>query len=50
MVVDPWGEIVVEADESEGLFFAEIDSSAVVKVRDRLTALKDRRPELYRQD
>lgn len=50
MVVDPWGEIVVEADESEGLFFADIDSSAVVKVRERLTALKDRRPELYRQD
>jgi predicted amidohydrolase len=47
MVVDPWGEIVLEADESEGLLFAEIDTSTVAKVRARLSALQDRRPELY---
>ena len=50
MVVDPWGEIVLEADEAEGLFFAEIDTSTVAKVRNRLTALRDRRPELYHTD
>jgi omega-amidase len=47
MVVDPWGEILLEAGESEGVYFAEIDITEVAKVRDRLTALKDRRPELY---
>jgi predicted amidohydrolase len=47
MVVDPWGEILLQADESEGVFFADIDIAQVTKTRERLTALKDRRPELY---
>ena len=47
MVVDPWGDILQEADESEGVFFAEIDIAEVAKTRAALTALKDRRPELY---
>lgn len=47
MVVDPWGEILLEADESEGVYFADIDSAEVAKTRERLTALQDRRPELY---
>ncbi len=47
MVVDPWGAILLEADESEGVFFADIDITEVAKTRERLTALKDRRPELY---
>lgn len=47
MVVDPWGEILLEADESEGSLFVDIDVSKVAKTRDRLTALKDRRSELY---
>ncbi|MGJ8653962.1 MAG: carbon-nitrogen family hydrolase [Opitutaceae bacterium] len=47
MVVDPWGEVLVEADESEGLFSANIDINAVAKTRSKLTALDDRRPELY---
>jgi predicted amidohydrolase len=47
MVVDPWGEVLVEADESEGLFYAEIDVQTVANIRSKLTALDDRRPELY---
>ena len=47
MVVDPWGEITLEADESEGVHFVEIDIAKVAKTRTALTALKDRRPELY---
>lgn len=47
MVVDPWGEILLEAGESEGVYLTDIDISLVAKVRDRLTALNDRRPELY---
>lgn len=47
MVVDPWGEILLEADESEGVYLVDIDISQVAKTRARLTALKDRRPELY---
>lgn len=47
MVVDPWGEVLVEADESEGLFYADIDVAAVEKARSKLTALNDRRVDLY---
>lgn len=47
IVVDPWGEIIVEADESEGLFYTEIDVSLVAKTRSKLSAVDDRRPELY---
>lgn len=47
MVVDPWGEILLEAAEAEGIYCAEIDLSKVEEARGRLTALKDRRAELY---
>ncbi|CAA6677946.1 MULTISPECIES: nitrilase-related carbon-nitrogen hydrolase [unclassified Lentimonas] len=50
MVVDPWGEILLEADECEGVHFVDIDIEKVAKTRSALTALKDRRPELYGTD
>ncbi len=46
-VIDPWGNTVVEADEEEGLFFAEIDPAMVAKTREKLPALRDRQPDLY---
>jgi len=47
MVVDPWGQVLLEAGEDSGLFTLEIDLSDVSKVRNHLTALRDRRPDLY---
>ncbi len=47
MVVDPWGEVLLEAGDREGLFTVDIDLSKVGEIRKHLTALKDRRPELY---
>jgi omega-amidase len=47
MVVDPWGEILLEAGEEEGVYLTDIDISLVAKVREHLTALNDRKPELY---
>ncbi|MGK0176639.1 MAG: putative amidohydrolase [Lentimonas sp.] len=47
MVVDPWGEILLEANESEGVYFADIDIGKVTQIRSHLTVFKDRRPELY---
>jgi omega-amidase len=47
MVVDPWGEILLEAGEEEGVYLTDIDIPLVAKVRDHLTALNDRKPELY---
>ncbi|MDP4645467.1 MAG: hypothetical protein NWS71_13605, partial [Opitutales bacterium] len=47
MVVDPWGEILLEADESAGLHVLEVDLTHVSETRAKLTALKDRRADLY---
>lgn len=47
MVVDPWGEIVIELGEGEGVYTVEIDLDLVDDVRQRIPILKDRRPEHY---
>jgi Predicted amidohydrolase len=47
MIVSPFGEVVLEADESESLFVAEIDLDEIAKARKAMTALDDRRPDLY---
>ncbi|MFP4157022.1 MAG: nitrilase-related carbon-nitrogen hydrolase [Opitutales bacterium] len=47
MVVDPWGDILFEAGEAEGLFSVEVDLNEVERIRSKLTAWQDRRPELY---
>ncbi|MDQ8193768.1 nitrilase-related carbon-nitrogen hydrolase [Coraliomargarita sp. SDUM461004] len=48
MVVDPWGEIVLEADENESLLDIEIDPRSVDQVRSKLSAWDDRREDLFR--
>ncbi len=47
MIIDPWGEVLVEGDESERIITAQIDLSLVDKVREKIPVFKDRRPELY---
>lgn len=47
MVVDPWGEILLELGEAEDMQVVEIDLGQVAQTRSKLSALKDRRPELY---
>ena len=47
MVVDPWGATLVEGDEEPGLLLATLDLSTVAEVRERMSVLRDRRPELY---
>ncbi|MCB8942307.1 MAG: carbon-nitrogen family hydrolase [Ardenticatenaceae bacterium] len=46
-IIDPWGEIVVEAGESEVLLTAEIDLGKVDAARAKIPIFADRRPELY---
>ncbi len=46
-VIDPWGETLVEGDETEGLLTTEIDLSLVNEVRQRIPIFADRRPEIY---
>lgn len=47
MIVDPWGIILVEADEKETILYAEIDPARVEQVRQELPLLRHRRTDLY---
>lgn len=47
MVIDPWGEVLVEGDESEAILHATIDLTEVVRVRAKIPVFEDRRPHLY---
>jgi omega-amidase len=47
-LIDPWGNVVVEAGETELLLTATIDTELVSEVRQKITVFNDRQPELYR--
>ena len=47
MVVDPWGNTVIELGEGEGVYTVEVDLGTVEKIREQIPILRDRRPELY---
>ena len=42
MLIDPWGEIVAQRDEGEGVVTGTIDPSRLAEVRENLPALKHR--------
>jgi len=44
MVVDPWGEVLLDMNEGPGVAFAEIELSRITDVRSRVPALSHRRP------
>ena len=44
LVVDPWGEAMLDMGEQPGLGFAEIDLARIADVRSRVPALNHRRP------
>ncbi len=47
-VIDPWGETIVEGSEKEeALLSATIDVDKVDQVRNKMTVLRDRRPDMY---
>ena len=43
LVVDPWGEVLLDMGEAAGLGFAEIDPARIAEVRARIPALDHRR-------
>jgi predicted amidohydrolase len=47
MVIDPWGVILAEVAEGDGLAVADLDFARLEDVRARLPALRHRRPEVY---
>jgi len=46
-VIDPWGETLVEAGETEALLTVSIDLALVETVRQRIPVFEDRRAGLY---
>ena len=48
MIVDPWGTVLAQAADGVGLCVAELDLSAVDRVRAQLPALAHRRADVYR--
>ncbi|MCA1029412.1 carbon-nitrogen family hydrolase [Bacillus timonensis] len=47
MIIDPWGEIIVEASEHEETIVGDIDISKVKQVRNQIPIFQDRRPTFY---
>jgi predicted amidohydrolase len=44
LVIDPWGEVLLDMGEEPGIAFADIDLKRIVDVRSRIPALNHRRP------
>ncbi len=44
LVIDPWGEVLLDMGDEVGVGFAEIDMAKLADVRARVPALKHRRP------
>ena len=44
LVVDPWGELLLDMGEESGVGFADIDLKRISEVRSRIPALNHRRP------
>ena len=49
LIADPWGIVVAQAPDGEGLITAELDAARLDDVRTRLPSLASRRPEAYRR-
>jgi len=47
LIIDPWGEIIAEADEDETIVTAKLDLQLVDEVRQRIPVFADRRPQHY---
>lgn len=47
MIVDPWGDVIVEGGDHEGILYGKIDPSKVNEIRKAIPIYEDRRPELY---
>jgi nitrilase len=43
MIVDPWGEVLAQREEGEGVVLADIDLERIREVRAALPALGNRR-------
>ncbi|HEX5956456.1 MAG TPA: carbon-nitrogen hydrolase family protein [Solirubrobacterales bacterium] len=48
MIVDPWGVVLAQAADREGVIVADLDLERQTAIRESLPSLANRRPEAYR--
>jgi len=48
LIADPWGEVLAEVEEGEGVAVADLDFARQDEVRAKLPSLANRRPAAYR--
>jgi predicted amidohydrolase len=48
LIVDPWGVVLAQAADEDGVIAAEIDRAQVERVRRSLPSLANRQPAAYR--
>ena len=47
MIIDPWGTVLAQAPDGDGVIVADLDLAAQAAIRERLPALLHIRPDLY---
>lgn len=47
MIVDPWGEILSEAETKEEILYADITNDKIYDVREQIPVLKNKRNDIY---
>ena len=47
-IIDPWGEYLAQAGDSEATITSELDFSVIEGIRSSINVFRDRRPELYK--
>jgi predicted amidohydrolase len=50
MIVDPWGNVLVEAGDRQEIIMAEIDTEEVEKIRKEYPFLEDFRKDLFKEE
>ena len=46
-IIDPWGEYLAKAGETEEIISANLDFSVIQGIRESINVFRDRRPDLY---
>lgn len=50
LIIDPWGEILAEGDDTESLVTATLDFARIDEVRQKIPMYRDRQPASYSED
>jgi deaminated glutathione amidase len=48
-IVDPWGVVIAQAPDEDGVIAAELDRARLQRIRESLPSLANRRPSAYRR-